>query len=140
MPRKCSSGVNLNFLFNFPTVAVLALLPLLVIMMILPQPRRHGSTIRIPESHHAVPLRDALREDALTVAVERDGKVYLGREQVSLESLHGRLMDHLRNGAPRQIFVSADRRANYGRVKNVVREIVLTGVYDVTFMAERPRS
>lgn len=95
-----------------------------------------GSSFDLPRLSHARAVPGANREDALRVAVARDGKVFFGSEQVLPEQLPSRIQEQLRQGSPARVYVRADARARYSRVLEVLRFVRLGGVQDVTFVAE----
>src|ERR1700683_1771731 len=83
---------------------------LLVVMMIVPQPH-HGYGPDLPRVSHAVSMSGAEREDAIVVAVMRDGVVYFGSDRTSPTQLPSKILDRLRDHTvePR-VYIQADRR------------------------------
>jgi biopolymer transport protein TolR len=59
-------------------------------------------------------MRAALKEDALIVAVERDGRVFVSRDGTSLADLPGKIREGLSRGAQNKVYIKADARAKYG--------------------------
>ena len=60
---------------------------LLVIFVVCPPIVTHGSGVDLPRTRYASPMPRAMRENALTVGVTRDGKIYLGNIRMSAEDL-----------------------------------------------------
>jgi biopolymer transport protein ExbD/biopolymer transport protein TolR len=72
--------------------------------------------------------KDADRDDAIIVAVTRDGKIYLGNTALSKEDLTGQIKDKLSTRIDKTVYVRSDARAKYGDVVAVVDEIRSAGV------------
>jgi biopolymer transport protein ExbD/biopolymer transport protein TolR len=83
---------------------------------------------------HAESMRAANREDALVVAVQRDGRVWLGYERIAPGQLPDRIHQGLRAGAERKVYIKADARAKYGRVREVLEAVQSSGVEKVGFL------
>ena len=64
----------------------------------------------------------------VTIAVTRDGKAYLGGDQVSVDTLAAKITDKLTNKTDKEVYLRADVRANYGKVMDVVDQIRAAGV------------
>ena len=100
----------------------------------------------LPKASSVTPQQDALREDSIQVWVERDGTVLFGNciapgavpKRIPSEILAESIREELRNGAPRKVFVRADRHASYGDVRGVLEQIQLAGVSELAFLAEQP--
>jgi biopolymer transport protein ExbD len=80
----------------------------------------------------------ALREDALEVAITRDGTVYFRNHRGSASDLPDLLRQAVRDGAEKTVYVKADARAKYGDVKAVLDEIRQSGLQNITFLTEHP--
>jgi len=79
----------------------------------------------------------AVREDALSVAVTRDGKIYFRNVPISAKNLPDRIREGLKNGAEKKVYLRADARARYGDVKQALIEIRQAGIDNVCFLAEK---
>jgi biopolymer transport protein TolR len=100
----------------------------------------HGVGIDLPKVGHPSPLRAANREDAMTVAIMRDGKVFFRQNRLSVDQLPGKIRDGLREGAEKKVYIRADARAKYGRVKEALDGIRDAGIENVAFLADQKRS
>ncbi len=58
-------------------------------------------------------MPDADKEDALIVAVMRDGKVYFGNDQIPPDQLTNKVKDRMANRVNKTVYVRADARAKY---------------------------
>ena len=86
---------------------------------------------------HAESMRAANREDALIVAVERTGDVWLSNEKIAPKSLPQAVLEGLKKGAERKVYVRADVRAKYGRVREVLELVRSTGIENVAFLVDQ---
>ena len=110
---------------------------LLVIFMVCPPMVTPGSTVDLPQTWYAGPMPRAAREDALSVGVTRDAKIYFRNIAISAAELPDKIREGLKNGAERKVYIRADARARYGDVKQVLIEIRLAGIENVCFLAEK---
>ena len=84
-----------------------------------------------------VDMKEADRDDAIIVAITRDGKFYLGQNQVNIDDLASKVNDQLANRLEKKVFVKSDNRAKYGDVVQVVDNIRNAGVDQVGLLTER---
>lgn len=112
---------------------------LLVVMMIVPQPH-HGYGPDLPHVLHPVSMGGANREDAMIIAVMRDGAVYFGRDKVQPVQLPSKILDCLRDHTvePR-VYIRADGRVWYRSVKEVVDGVRSAGIERVAFLVDQRR-
>jgi len=100
-------------------------------------PRDGADLVRVS---HPQDMDRALREDALWVAITRDGKIFLGVDLVSVDSLGAAIREQVRLGAQRKIYICPDERAYYGTVKQALDAVQSAGVENVAFIVgERNR-
>ena len=62
-----------------------------------------GPSADLTKISHPILMAAALREDALEVAITRDGKLYLGRDQIRLERLPAEIEERVSHGAERRV-------------------------------------
>jgi biopolymer transport protein ExbD len=89
-------------------------------------------------ARHSRALTQARREDALEVAIERDGRVDFGYQRVVAEDLPKLLADGVQSGSERRVYLRVDQRARYGDVQPVVGAIRDAGITDISFVTENP--
>ncbi len=82
-------------------------------------------------------LPDADKEDALIVAIMRDGKVFFGNDQIAPDQLTSKVKDRLANRTDKRVFIRADARAKYGSVVDVVDNVRAAGVDDLGLLTEQ---
>jgi len=73
----------------------------------------------------------------VVVAITRDGRVFLGQNQVSLDNLGSKVGDALKDKTSKQIFIRADSRAKYGVVTDAIDVVRTTGVDEVGLLTEQ---
>jgi len=76
----------------------------------------------------------AIREDAMRVAVTRDGKLYFGNRRVSPEELPGQVRNGVRGGAESRVYFMVDARGSYADVKLAIEQVSLAGVKNISFL------
>ena len=56
-------------------------------------------------------MRGADREDALVVAITRDGQVWFATDRITAENLPAAIRERVLRGAERRVYIKADMRA-----------------------------
>jgi biopolymer transport protein ExbD/biopolymer transport protein TolR len=82
-------------------------------------------------------MENANKEDAVTVAVTRDGKTFLGANQVTNDDLGTKISALLENKTNKEVYMRADQRANYGKVMDAVDGIRSAGVNQLGLLTEK---
>jgi biopolymer transport protein ExbD/biopolymer transport protein TolR len=82
-------------------------------------------------------MQDADKEDAVVVAVTRDGNIFLGNTQVQKADLSGQVKDRISNKLDKTVYLKSDARAKYGDVVAIVDEIRSAGVDQLGLLTER---
>jgi biopolymer transport protein ExbD len=106
-------------------------------MALQPFPHPHGMFVDLPKVRHVVPMPNALREDALLIAVERDGRIYFDTVRVTADELIPKLRDGLSTGAERRVYLQVDGRARYGAVESVLDSVRAAEIQNVSFLVSR---
>jgi biopolymer transport protein TolR len=99
-----------------------------------------SESVDLPHVAHPVRLRKADRDDAMTVAIMRDGKVFFRGDQVFLDHLPAKVRQGLKDGAEKKVYIRADARAKYGTVKEALDGIRNAGIENVAFLADQRRA
>jgi len=120
-----------------PMVDVM-LVVLIIFMVITPMLSKTVSVDKY-KARNAVAMSDADKEDAVQVAVTRDGTCFLspGTIKVQPEDLAPKVKDLLANRPVKTVYITADTRAKYGRVEEVVDNLRAGGVDDVGLITEQ---
>jgi biopolymer transport protein ExbD len=82
-------------------------------------------------------MQDADKDDAVVVAITRDGAIYLGHTATAKDDLTNQIKDKLANRLDKTVYVKSDQRAKYGDVVAVVDEIRSAGVDQVGLLTEK---
>jgi biopolymer transport protein TolR len=128
--KKVNSNINVT-----PMVDVM--LVLLIIFMVITPMLNNKVNVDLPQADAAVVMEDANKEDAVIVAVTRDGRTFLGGDQVTLDDLGGKISAKLENKTSKQVYMRADIRANYGKVMDAVDGIRAAGVSQLGLLTEK---
>ena len=128
--KKVNSNINVT-----PMVDVM--LVLLIIFMVITPMLNNKVNVDLPKADAAVVMEDANKEDAITVAVTRDGRTFLGGDQVTLDDLGPKIAAKLENKTTKEVFMRGDQRANYGKVMDAVDGIRSAGVSQLGLLTER---
>jgi biopolymer transport protein ExbD/biopolymer transport protein TolR len=113
------------------------MLVLLIIFMVVTPMLQKGISVELAQTKNPVDMKEADRDDAVLVAITRDGKFYIGQDRVELDLLAGKVNDLLAAKLEKKVFVKSDLRAKYGDVVTVVDNIRNAGVDQVGLLTER---
>jgi len=128
--KNISSNINVT-----PMVDVM--LVLLIIFMVITPMLQNKVQIDMAKVDNPVAMPDADKEDAIVVAITKDGSVYLGQNHVALEELGGQVRDKLADKPGKTIFVRADARAQFLAVENAIDTVRTAGVDDVGLLTQK---
>jgi len=126
---KVNSNINVT-----PMVDVM--LVLLIIFMVITPMLENKVNVTLAQTENAVAMEDASKEDAVTIAITRDSRVYLGQDQVTIADLGPKVSDLLQNKTSKMVFFRSDARAHYGTVMDAIDAVRTTGVDEVGLLTE----
>ena len=115
------------------------MLVLLIIFMVVTPMLQKGVSVDMAKANNAQDMQDADKDDAIIVAVTRDGHMYLGSTQVNLDEITSKVKDLLANRLDKTVFVRSDQRAKYGEVVKAVDEVRSAGVDKIGLLTEKNR-
>jgi len=104
---------------------------LMIFMVSGPSPHANTSPVDLALSEHATPMPGALREDAMLVAVTRDGNIFFGMYQIQSGDLPLAIRDCVRQGSERKVYLKVDARAKYVDAVLAIDQICLAGIQNV---------
>src|SRR6266851_5693174 len=113
------------------------MLVLLIIFMVVTPMLQKGVSVDLANVNNPHDMKDADKDDAIVVAVTRDGKIYLGNTPLTKEDITSQVKDRLSARLDKTVYVKSDARAKYGDVVAVVDEIRSAGVDQVGLLTER---
>ncbi len=129
--RKVNSNINVT-----PMVDVM--LVLLIIFMVITPMLLHKVQIDMVKVDNAVAMPDADKDDAIVVAVTRDGAVYLGQDKVDdLSKLGSTVKDKLADKTDKTVYIRADARAQYRAVEDAIDDVRTAGVKEVGLLVQK---
>ncbi len=112
------------------------MLVLLIIFMVVTPMLSKGVSVDLAKTMNPIAMQDADKEDAVVIAVTRDGKVFLGSKQANPADLAPKVKDLLANKLDKTCYVKADARARYERVVEVVDNLRAAGVDNIGLLTE----
>jgi biopolymer transport protein ExbD/biopolymer transport protein TolR len=119
----------------------LSIILALLFLFMSPSSDAPGSrAVDLAKTESPVSMRAALKEDALIVAVARDGMVFVGRDHIRLADLSGKIREGLSRGAEDKVYIKAAARAKYGTVKEALDGIRAAGVERVGFLVDQRKA
>lgn len=118
------------------TPMVDVMLVMLIIFMVITPMLSKGITVELVKTKNPIAMADADKEDAVLVAVSRDGKVYLGSTQLTADSLPSKVKDLLTNRIDKTCYLKSDARARYEKVVEVVDNLRSAGVDQLGLLTE----
>ncbi|MBM3735120.1 MAG: biopolymer transporter ExbD [Acidobacteria bacterium] len=119
------------------TPMVDVMLVMLIIFMVITPMLTKGITVELVKTKNPVAMADADKEDAILVAVSRDGRLYLGSTQVTnTDALVSKVKDMLTNKIQKIAYLKADSRARYEKVVELVDAVRSAGVDTMGLLTE----
>jgi len=128
--KKVNSNINVT-----PMVDVM--LVLLIIFMVITPMLNNKVNVDLPTATQAVVMENANKEDSVMVAVTRDGKIFLGADQIQVDSMGPTIESKLEKNPEKKVYLRADNRAPYGKVMDAVDGIRAAGVSALGLLTEK---
>ena len=119
------------------TPMVDVMLVMLIIFMVITPMLSKGVSVDLVKTKNPIAMQSADKEDAVLVAVTRDGKAYLGSQQIKPEDLPPKVKDLLTNKLDKTCYLKADQRAQYKKVVEVVNNMRAGGVDNLGLLTEQ---
>jgi biopolymer transport protein ExbD/biopolymer transport protein TolR len=128
--KSVSSNINVT-----PMVDVM--LVLLIIFMVITPMLQNKVQIDMAKAENVIAMPDADKDDAIVVAVTRDGGVFLGQNKTSVDELGLQVREKLADKPGKTIFIRADARAQYRAVEDAIDAVRTAGVEDVGLLTQK---
>ncbi|MGC2769383.1 MAG: biopolymer transporter ExbD [Candidatus Acidiferrum sp.] len=116
------------------------MLVLLIIFMVVTPMLQKTHQVDLASVNDPRDMKDADKDDAIVVAVTRDGSLFLGNSKIKKEEITGQIKDQLANKLDKTVYVKSDARAKYGDVVAVVDEIRSAGVDSLGLLTEKTKA
>ena len=113
------------------------MLVLLIIFMVITPMLQKGVSVDLVRTANPRDMRDADRDDAVVVAITRDGKVFLGSDQTQLGDLVQKVQELISSRVDKTVYIKSDARAKYEKVVSVVDEVRSAGVDQLGLLTDR---
>jgi biopolymer transport protein ExbD len=121
------------------TPMVDVMLVVLIIFMVITPMLNKGVNVDLAKARNPIVMSDADKEDAVIVAITRDGQTFLspGLQKVAVDELAPKVKDLLADKPSKIVYIRADGRAKYETVEDVVDNLRAGGVDDVGLLTEQ---
>ena len=113
------------------------MLVLLIIFMVVTPLLQKGVSVDLAKTRNPREMREADRDDAIVVAVTRDGKLFLSDKTIEQDALQEKIRDLLQSKVDKTVYIRSDRRAKFGKVVDVVDIVRTSGVDTVGLLTTR---
>jgi len=120
------------------TPMVDVMLVVLIIFMVITPLLSKTVPLDMAKARNAMTQADADKEDAVIVAITRDGQVYLspGTVRVNSDQLAPKVKDLLTNKPNKVVFIKSDARAKYEKVEDVIDNLRAGGVDQLVLLTD----
>ena len=135
MAKESKAGDAVSAINVTPMVDVM--LVLLIIFMVITPMLQKGTSVDMVRTENARSMADADKEDAVLLAVTRDGKYFLGSDPIVLGDVTANVKDRIANKLDKTVYVKSDARAKYGDVVALVDNVRAAGVDQIGLLAEK---
>jgi len=125
-----SSDINVT-----PMVDVM--LVLLIIFMVITPMLQKGVSVDMVKAANPRSMQDADKEDAVVVAVSRDGKLYLNSDQVKMEEIANQVRDKIAQRVDKTVYIKSDARAKFETVVKAIDEVRSAGVDQLGLLTDK---
>jgi biopolymer transport protein TolR len=132
--RNEGSKVNANINVT-PMVDVM--LVLLIIFMVITPMLQNKVAVDMAKVDNPTPMPDADKEDAIVVAITRDGGVFLGQNKIATSELGNTVREKLADRPSQTIFIRADARAQFRAVEDAIDAVRTAGVDEVGLLTNK---
>ena len=121
------------------TPMVDVMLVLLIIFMVITPMLTKSVPLDQYKAKNSIAMQDADKDDAVIVAITRDGTMYLspGKTKMTADQLPQKVRDLIKDRANKTVYVKADARARYERVEDVVDNLRAAGIDEIGLLTEQ---
>lgn len=113
------------------------MLVLLIIFMVVTPMLQKTTPVDMARAENPHEMADADKEDAVVIAVTRDGKMYIGNTGVTPEEITTKVKDMMADKVERTVYIKSDARAKYGDVVKVVDNVRAAGVESLGLLTQK---
>jgi biopolymer transport protein ExbD/biopolymer transport protein TolR len=98
-----------------------------------------GVTVDLAKVNNPTQMPDADKEDALVVAIMRNGDIFFGNDRIAPDELTNKIKDRIANKVNKTVYLRADARAKFKSVVEVVDNVRAAGVDDLGLLTEQKK-
>jgi biopolymer transport protein ExbD/biopolymer transport protein TolR len=113
------------------------MLVLLIIFMVITPMLGKNHPVDLAQAEHPREMSDADKDDAVVIAITRDGKYFIGATPIPLDEITAKVKDMIANREPKTVYFRSDARAKYGDVVKVVDNVRAAGVEQLGLLAQK---
>jgi biopolymer transport protein ExbD len=115
------------------------MLVLLIIFMVITPLIGTGMPVVMAKAQNANNMPNAGRDDAVILAVTRDGSVFMspGNRKVDPDAITDNVKDLVAGRLDKTVYVRSDARAKYGDVVKAIDEVRAAGVENIGLLTEK---
>lgn len=135
MAHKLTAGSAVSDINVTPMVDIM--LVLLIIFMVITPMLQKGVSVDLAKAQNPRQMPDAEKEDAVELAITRDGKLFLGTSPVKLDEITVKVKDLISGRLEKTVYVKSDARAKYGDVVKVINNVRAAGVDSLGLITEK---
>ena len=117
------------------TPLVDVMLVLLIIMMLITPMLNQGVAMRLPQATNSADKPTT--QDNTTVAVGKDGSLYVNSKPVSEAEMASKITDALEGKKEKVVYIKADEEVLYSAVMTAMDQLHQAGVEDIALITER---
>jgi biopolymer transport protein ExbD/biopolymer transport protein TolR len=120
------------------TPMVDVMLVVLIIFMVITPMLSKTIPVNLVKTRNPIKMAEADKEDAVIIAVTRDGKVFLspGNALVQLDQVGARVKDLQTNRTDKTVYLKGDARARFESVTDVIDALRTSGVDQLGLLTE----
>jgi len=118
------------------TPMVDVMLVLLIIFMVITPLLAKGVSVDLVKTKNPISMKKADQDDAIIVPVTKDGKTFMGSDQIDPSNIPSKVVDLLADRLDKTCYVKSDSRARYQTVVEVVDNLRAAGVDQIGLITE----
>jgi len=109
------------------SMADIAFLLIIFFMVTAVFDKSKGIVIELPETS----VRETVETKEIEIMIDKEGKIFLGSSEVKLDELAGLIVKARKADSSKPVVVKSDKRVSYGKVADVMDELLKAGVKDI---------
>jgi biopolymer transport protein TolR len=116
------------------------MLVLLIIMMVITPMLQNRQLVDMAKAKNWENMQPAERDDAVVLAITRDGRYYLGNNEIALNQVTSTVEDKMSNKLDKTVYVRGDENAKYSDVKKIVDAVRDAGIENIGLLTLKDES